>query len=281
MLQALLAAIGVAGGDIVNKIILDHKQTSVRRFLPLLFLFLVLITGIILPFTFSLSTQAFQWNYIILFIVMVGVGIAWNVPFYNSIKKESLHEFELIILLSPVMTIFLAMAFLPEERNLSVFFVGILACIILFFNRYRNKELNLTVNVKRTLLAMFFIAIEAILVKKLLAVYSPPTLYFFRTLIMAVVYYFLFRPKGEQEKMTGQIYGLIFVSAFFGVLQMVMKFYGFINFGVIKTTLVLLIAPVLVYFASFFYFREKRLFWRDAISAAAVLACLIYIIIVS
>jgi len=57
---------------------------------------------------------------------------------------------------------------------------------------------------------------------------------------------------------------------------MVLKFYGFINFGVIETTMVLILGPMMVYVYSYFYFKEK-LYKRDIVAAIVVVAMILWV----
>jgi drug/metabolite transporter (DMT)-like permease len=70
--------------------------------------------------------------------------------------------------------------------------------------------------------------------------------------------------------------GLTALSSLFGVIQMVLKYYGFRDLGVIETTMVLLLGPFMVYAFSYFYFHERSMYKKDLTCAVVVIACIIY-----
>lgn len=280
MISAILAAMGSASGDVFAKIILDYRKFSVRKYLPLLFLLLALITLVFVPSTYALDTaKFFSLKYIFLFVLMLFAAVSWNIRFYTSIQKESLHEFELVILLSPLATVILAAIFYPDERDIGYFIATIIASLALVGSRLRRSHISITNNIKRSFWAMIFIAIEVIILKELLHIFSPTLLYFARTLVLATIYFIWYRPKVADYTAEKATCALVFVSASLGVLYMVMKYYAFQNIGIVQTTLIMLLAPLLTYLASYFYFKEHRMFKRDLGAAIIILLCLGYVIL--
>ena len=205
---------------------------------------------------------------------MIVVASIWNVYYYRGIQKEEIHEFELIMLLSPLMTIIFAEIFLPAERDIWVFVAGIVASVALIATRFRHHHLKIGKTAWLTIMAMVLISLESIIIKEVLAVVSPVSLYFIRTTVIAIVFLILYRPK--IAKISKEVYAMTIISAIFGVVQMVLKFYGFINFGVVETTMVLILGPMMVYVYSYFYFKEK-LYKRDIVAAIVVVAMILWV----
>lgn len=277
MLEAIIASIGYAGGVIIDKIVLSVYSVPVRRFIPWLFIWLAVITGFaVYIFKGSFNHAALSSNNLILFGAMIAVAFTWNLYYYQGIQREAVHEFELVMLFGPLATILLAEIFLPSERSVATFIAGIIASLALLLARVEKKHLRLSPYWKQLFVATFLMAFESILLKKLLAVYDPTTLYLARTAILAVAFIIVFRPKLLQVSKSA--YALTIASAFFGVIQMVLKFYGFQNIGVVETTLILILGPVLVFFISNFFFKE-RLQKKTAISALVVIACVLYVVV--
>ncbi len=275
MLEALIASVGNAGGVILNKIILSKHKVPVPRFIPTLFIWLAIITAIFLPkWGFVDWEQLLTAKYIVLFALMIVVASIWNVYYYRGIQKEEIHEFELIMLLSPLMTIIFAEIFLPAERDIWVFVAGIVASVALIATRFRHHHLKIGKTAWLTIMAMVLISLESIIIKEVLAVVSPVSLYFIRTTVIAIVFLILYRPK--IAKISKEVYAMTIISAIFGVVQMVLKFYGFINFGVVETTMVLILGPMMVYVYSYFYFKEK-LYKRDIVAAIVVVAMILWV----
>ncbi|MFA7244529.1 MAG: DMT family transporter [Patescibacteria group bacterium] len=275
MLEAVIASIGYAGGVVADKIILCRHRVPVLRFIPLLFIWLAIISAIFLPLYGSIN-----WNglltaqYIILFILLIVVAVTWNIFYYKGIQKEEIHEFELIMLLSPLVTILLATIFLPKERDWTIFVAAVVASGALLATRFRHHHMKIGRTAWQTMLAMVLMSAESIFIKEMLAVMSPVTLYFIRTAIVGLVFLIAYRPKLFSMPRTA--YGLTIISAIFGVVQMVLKFYGFDSLGVVETTMILVLGPFLVYFASSYYFKEQ-LYKRDIFAAVIVILCILFV----
>lgn len=275
MLESIIASIGYAGGIISSKLILAKHRVPVMRYIPLLFIWLCVLTAIFLPMFGKVNWHLF-WDvkYITLFILMVVVAATWNMFYYRGIQKEEIHEFELIMLMSPLVTVLLAGIFLPDERNVSVFIAALVASAALLITRFRHHHVRIGKVAWQTMLAMVLMSFESIVIKELLSVFSPVSLYFVRTLTLSIVFLIIYKPK--ILSVSKEVYALTIFSAIFGVVQMVLKYYGFGSLGVVETTMILVLGPFLVYFYSAFFFRE-RLFKRDIFAAATVVASILYV----
>ncbi len=274
MFSVIVASLGYGGGVLADKVILAKHKVPVLRFIPLLFIWLAVITAVFMPKFGGFKLEMFTLNSIILLIAMAVVAVLWNVFYYQGIQKENLHEFELIMLLSPLVTIMFAEIFIPAERSWSVFIAGVIASLALIFARFKSHHLKVSRVAKRTMLAMVLMSFESILINELLGVFSPVALYFVRTFIIALVFTLVFKPK--VLKMPTMAFGLTILSAMLGVIQMVLKFYGFQNLGIVETTMILIMGPFLVYIMSSIWFKEK-LFKRDVAAAMVVVLCVLYV----
>lgn len=274
MIAALLSSIGYAGSVIADKTILAIFRLPIKIYIPLTFTVLAIFSLIFLPFFGFVDFGRINFIYIVLFLVMIVIAIIWNIFYYQSLQKENLHEFELIMLLSPLATIIFAEIFLPSERNLGVTIVALLASTTFVLSRLRGHHIVLSKTAKKTILAMLLMSFESILFKELLVVFSPVALYFARTALIAVVFLFVYRPSFGQVHLRPMLFTL--ASASFAFINMVLKLYGFEKLGVIETTMILLLGPLLVYAFSYYYFRERRYYKYDIACAIVVILCIIY-----
>lgn len=275
MIEAIIASLGYAGGVITDKIIISKYRVPLGRFAPLLFVWLAVITAIFVPIWGKVDFEQFlTYQYITIFVGLIIVAVIWNIFYYRGIQKEEIHEFELIMMLSPLITVVFAEIFLPSERSLPVFIAAVIASAALIATRFRRHHLRINKTTWQTILAMVLMSGESILIKNMLGIMSPVTLYFLRTAVIALVFLIMYKPKLFQ--MPKEAYGLIILSAIAGVVQMVLKFYGFQNLGVVETTMILILGPFLVYFFSTYYFKEKML-KRDLFAAAVVVGCILYV----
>ncbi len=274
ILSLFLSALGRAAGVVIDKIALSRKKIPLGVFQTFLFLFLCFFTAILVPFLGKINfSLAFSNTYLLIFVMMIATAIVWNIFYYKGLQKESLNEFELIITLTPLMTTFLAGLFLEDERNWTVIQASIVASLALIFAHLRRRHLVFSQYSLGLIICIFLISLEMIFQKLLLKAYPPASLYFFRTLIIFIFFLIFYRPKISKISLKG--YGLIIASAVAGVMQMVLKLYGFSEFGIVYTTLILTLSPILVYFASFFIFKEK-LAKRTIIAAVVILASIVW-----
>lgn len=275
MLNALIASIGYAGGILADKIVLGRKKVPVLRFIPLLFVFLALFTSALLyrygRVDWALLSSS---KYLGLALLMTCVAVSWNIFYYRGLQQEDIHEFELIMLLSPLVTIIFAEIFIPAERNWTTFVAGILASAALIATRFRHHHMKISRVAWQSMLAMLLMSFESIVIKELLHVLSPVSLYFVRTAIIAFVFIVLYRPKLFSVPVSA--FYLTMLSAAFGVVQMVLKFYGFESLGVIETTIILVLGPFLVYFISPIWFKE-RVFKRDIFAFVILIASILFV----
>ena len=270
---AFLAALSQAGGILVDKIILTRRQVEIHVFTPILFLFLFLLTSLLFPFLGKVSSELFSPYYLIIFLGMLLTAIIWNFFYYRGVRSEKIHEFELIIMAQPLLTILLATIFLKGERNIHIEIAAFIAAIALIIAHIRKKHLELSKASIGLIIAIIFMSIELILIKLLLNVFSPVALYSIRTGIIFIFFYFYFKPQMFRASNINVL--LILLTSFLGVVQMVSKFYGFEQFGVIYTSLILILSPLLVYIISTIFMHE-HLKARTVISALVILGCIVY-----
>lgn len=269
----ILAALSQVGGTLIDKIVLSRRQVGMRLFVPLLFLFLFVFSAVLYPWLGHISSVIFTPYYIIIFILMIATAIVWNIFYYRGVQKEKMSDFELIIMFQPLLTIILAVVFLRDGQSPTLIIVSIIAAIALILAHFEKRHLEFSDGALSLILAVVLMSVELILIKILLNVFSPVALYATRTAVMFIFFYFYFRP--QIFRVGNMNLSLIVSSAALGVLQMVAKFYGFQQFGVVYTSLVLIAAPLLIYFFSSVLLHEKI---KPKVLAAAVviLGCILY-----
>ena len=275
MLNAFIASIGYAGGLISHKLVLCRHKVPLLRFVPLLFVFLALFTSVLTFRWGRIDWELLSSSHnILLLVLMIAVAVTWNIFYYRGIQQEDIHEFELIMLLSPMMTIIFASIFLPAERQWQIVVAGVIASIALVATRFRHHHAKISRVAWQTMLAMLLMSFESILIKELLHALSPVSLYFVRTSIIAVVFILLYKPK--LLAMSRKAFALTMLTAIFGVVQMVLKYYGFESLGVIETTMILVLGPFMVYFISPLWFKEK-VYKRDIFAFVVLIACILFV----
>jgi drug/metabolite transporter (DMT)-like permease len=270
----LLSVLSNTGNILLDKYLLAKQKMKLGDYIPLLFVFLFLVTAISLPWTGAINNVlASSQQYVFYFILMVLLAIIWNIFYYQGLQQESILEFEMIMMLTPLVTVLMAVVFYPEEFNPTVFTAALIGSAALFMSHLRKHHFDFSKYAIHLLLAVVLIAMENMVQNELLSVYSPTLLYAIRTGLLALFFGIYFRPK--MSAVTNRQFGLVFWGAVMGALGMIGKLYGYNEIGITFTTLILLLVPVL---ASWFdaWANKTPIKKRSIVAFVVILGCVIY-----
>lgn len=288
LLVPVIAAFAYAAGVVLNKIVLSYQKVGHRQFLVVFFFLLFLLSALLYPFFGKIDSRAFTFDYLVILLLIIIIATVYNILFYHALEKEKIVEWELIVMVTPLSTILFASIFLETERNLGVFIAGLISSLALIISHIRRYHISFDVFQKGLLLYLVLYPFEAILVKKLLYLFSPLALYMVRTLgiFIALFIWYAFiapyckdEPKLDFSKWRLKNYLWCLLISVLAVLQMVLIYYGYMSFGVVFTTLVLTLGPILTYLASVVILKE-RLKKRVVFAALVICFCIIYSYIV-
>ena len=233
---------------------------------------------IMLPFAFfffNATKGAFTLMPVLfLFSFVLCAGIA-NLLYYKGFKYEKINHLEPIIMMQPLFVVVLAALVFPSERNFVVIMAALIASVAIVLSHIKNHHLEFNKHSSLVLISNLFFAVCAIQAKYLLNYFSPFTLYFLRCSLIGLILFVTYRPKlkyltfKEEEKFA--------LSNIFWIARSVLIYYGYVNFGIIFTTLVLMVTPILVYTFTYFILKE-RLEMRNLVASAVILICLIAVV---
>lgn len=194
-------------------------------------------------------------RYIFLFLVMVVFGLVHNYFLIRGLKRESLHEYELIDLLVPIFTILLAAFAFASEREPVRLSLALLAASAFLLTHLRHHHFQFKQADRWLMYAVFLMAMERILVKPLLVLADPVTLYALRTGSIALLLMLIFRPRLAHIPV-GEWLQLM-LNGLMGVVAMVLIWTSIGHFGVVLTELYLLITPMVLALISLAFFKER------------------------
>lgn len=271
MLAALVSSIANASGLVLDKIILSQKRLGLKVFLPLTFLLLFIFTLVLTPHFGRIDWNiAGLTNELFLLFLMIIIAIAWNVMYFQSVQHEKVHQTELIMMFAPIVTIILATIFYPEELDKRILVLAIIASLALIFSKGTREHFFTGRTSYNTFLAVVLMSTEAILIRELLFSYTPVALYAVRTFFIALFFFFYYRPKRDQINQAPWL--PIIGSSLFGLVTMLGKFYAFQSLGIVYTTLIMILGPIIVFLASWEILHEK-IRPRMIVASLVVLAC--------
>lgn len=275
MISGLLAALGFVGVVLLSKYELAKRKMPISIFAPMAFLAICFLTGILMLATgqkMILDGAVFSFNYVIAFILLIVIAVLWNIFYFQSLLKEKIQEFDLIIMTEPLITIALAGILFSSERNATVFLLALIAAIALIFAHMHHHKLRIDHYAKELIIAVVLMSIEVMFIRYLLNIFSPITLYFWRTLFVFGVMYAIYRPDFGKVKLKD--FAVVSLVGVFAILEMVSRYVGYDNGGIVITTLALLLGPVVVEIVSIYYLKEKASY-KSIFAFAVVCICVL------
>lgn len=273
MLAALISAFSGSIGLIYDKVILSRERIALRVYLPLVFVFLCGFTVLLVPTLGRIDLGiALLPNSLFLFFLMILMAIASNVLFYQSVQKERMYEHEMISMMAPLVTVILAAIFFPEERDMRIFLLALIASVALIFARSEKSHFLIDRQGYNLLLGIVLISAESIIFRELLYSYTPVALYAIRTFFLAVFFMAYYNPRYKQ--VSNKHWWMIAATAFLGAVSMIARLYAFDTIGVIHSMLIAVLSPLVIFFASWEVLHER-------IRARVVLAGIVILVAVS
>ena len=267
---------------LVKKIINKHK-VNFMNFIIYIFLTIVLVSIPLLFFFWDIKPEALQPINIIILILIVIISIFANFFIFYSLKKEDLIALQPIRLSTPLFTILLVFIFsfffeiYQAERNYSILALSIIASLALIFSHLKDDKIMFNKYAIAALIGSFLFALELTLSKAILFFYNPITFYFIRSLwVFILVWIFLHKKLSPIHSKTKI---LILIAGIIAVMYRVILYYGFLTLGVIFTTTIFILAPVLTYIFAHIFLKEK-ITLRQIISSIIIITCVVLAVVI-
>lgn len=271
MLAAIISALANSGSLLVDKIILSKKKLTLKLFLPLSFIFLFAFTALLVPAWGRVDWQtAMLPSSLFMLVILILVAIAYNVLFYQGLQHDNVHHHEMLMMSTPIVTIFLAALFYRDDLDMRVLYLALVASIALIFARSNKEHYKPSKHSMNTMLAVVLMSLETIIVKELLWYYTPVALYAIRTGILAVFFAMYYR--SNITTVATSTVRLVALSAFIGAAMMIGRFYAFSELGIVYTTLITVMAPIIVFMFSWEVLKEHIRF-RVVLASLVILVC--------
>ncbi len=176
-----------------------------------------------------------------------------------------------MILCSWIFTIFLAITFFPSERNLEKVALAIIATLAVVTLNIRNHHFELDKYSLMIIGAAFFVGIYNILIKHLLEVFDPFTLYFLRSLAIAPILILFIRPSFNDFKIK-RITPIITICILY-ILENLFIFWSYNLHGIVYTSLLMTTAPIVTLWGSKIFLNES-LHIKNIVATIVIIACI-------
>ena len=266
----IIGAILEAGGMIFEKKMLKKRNLDYKNYAVYEFFAIVLVMATFVFFFWRIDNGAFSTRNLSIFLGVVVSSIVANILIFYSLKRENVTEFEPVWLMQPLFTIILAFLFYSSERKWNIVILALVASFSLVASHVRKHHLVFNKYLIAALLGGFFFAVELVLSKSLLSFYSPFTFYFLRCLFVLIAVFAIFRPSGKEvDKKTGIMFliiGLVW-ALYRGII-----YYGYETYGIVFTTIVLILSPVFLFIFAVIFLKEKPKL-RNIVSSAIIVVC--------
>ena len=280
----ILGAFFEASGVILQKKALLRHKINTKNFIVYTFLTIILVMLPLLYFFWEVKPEAIKPINLLIFFSIVLISILANLFTFYSLKREDVTEIEPIRLIQPFFTLLLAFIFsfffdiYYIERNPSIFILGLIASIALISAHIEKNHLVYNKYIIAALIGSFLFSLELVISKSIISHYSTFTFYFLRSLFIFLIAFLIFHPKVTSIKNKTKF--IILAVGIIAVLYRMILYYGYISLGIVFTTMIFLLAPVLIYIFARIFLGEK-IYLRQIISATIIIICVIATIILS
>lgn len=274
----IIGAIALAGLTIFEKYILKKKGIDIKIFQTSAFLAAVLAMIPFIYFFWKFDIGALETrNLLIFFGVILSAFIANYFSFF-ALKWEKVSNIEPALIMEPLFTILLAIIFSfffsgLYDRNIHVIIPALIASLALIFSHIKKHHLNFNKYFLAAIAGSFFFALELVLSRLILDYYSPLSFYFLRCLFIFIISLIIFHPKLSKIDLSIQKQ-ILFTGALW-VLYRIIVYWGYLELGMIFTTLMVMLGPVFVYAFAKIFLKEK-LELRNLVSAIVIILCVMY-----
>lgn len=277
----VIGAVALAVGTILERIVLRIKKVDIGSYQVASFLAIIISIAPLLYFFWQMEPAALEAKNIFVFALVILFSIIANLLVFYSLKWEKVGNLEPARVLEPLFIILLAIAFSffageLYERNIKVIAPALIASFALIFSHIRRHHLEFNRYFMAAIAGSFFFAAELVISRLILDFYSPITFYFLRSSAIFVLSLLIFRPNFQGIKT--KTAGMIFATGIIWVIYRVIVYYGYLQLGVISTTLILMLGPIFIYALAWLILREK-ISWRNFAAAIIIVASIAYALI--
>lgn len=278
MLGPILPLISVAADAVyltITKVFLRrYGRYTGREFAWFLFAAIVVVLAISAPFTgdfpsWEVVKQTLPW-----LVAVIVLACIHNLLFYWGIEHEKIADAEPLLLLSPLAGITMASLFYPSERFWQVYVAVVVATLVLFWSRRHKHSFAFSDGLAAILAFIFVNALELVFLKRLLDFYDPLILYLIRCVFVLIGLTLIVKPRLSLAK----LHHLPYFGSL-GVLVVIAVWASWSAFklrGLSETLVIFTLSPVLVYWLSAVFLKEK---WqaKNIIASLVIVGLVIWI----
>jgi len=277
----ILGAISLAIGTILERHVLRKRKVDIKLYQVVSFLCIVLVMLPFIYFFWKADSAAFETKNIMIFVAVVLFSIIANLTAFYSLKWEKVGNLEPARVLEPLFVIILAVIFSffaqgLYERDINIIAPALVAGLVLVITHFKKDHLDFNKYFIAAVIGSFFFALELVVSRLILDFYSPLSFYFLRASSIFLISWIIFKPK--LQGLNTKVKFEIFLTGAIWVVYRILVYYGYLNIGVVFTTLLLMLAPVLIYTFAHFFLGEK-MSWKNFVASLVIVGAVVYVLV--
>lgn len=270
----VFSAVSQAGSHTLDKIILSTRKTTFKTYLgisfPLFALINIVLFAILKP---SFGVENFLGIAWILVLITTGISIVTNLTFYKALHDDSLGEIETLYLLRNIPIIIFSSIIFSDERNFFVILIALFASLAVLWSHFEHHHFKIAKNSLHYLVWTLVSApLDAIILKIILQTWDPMALLLVRSIIMGMVFGFLFFKDAKNSR--GKTIAMQILTNIFTSIGWLLYYLSYQKTGIVFTTLIVTLQPLLTYLASLLFLKEK-FHWKKTMAFAMILLSLV------
>ena len=253
----LVGSISQGTSFVIDKTILSMRRVSFRTHIGIGFpIFWLMMLGAFFIFRPPLfpSTDIY---YLGLMAIGIVLSLVTNIFYYRALDADELSDLEIVDLFRSIPIIVVSSILFADERNPILFAAGLAASLAIIWSHWQRGHFSMQ---KRTvpflLWGIMAAPVSAAIAKVLLAVWHPVALFLIQDSVVTFCALYLY--GREFKKITPKLLGLLVLSSALSVGGWILFGLSYQQLGVVHTTLLFSIQPLIVYFASLIILKERH-----------------------
>jgi len=251
------ASVLQAASFTLDKVILSIKKVTYKTYVGISFPLIAIFTFIIFlifdpPLNISLFAGKFFW----LILLSIILTIATNLIFYRALKSDLLSEIQTIELFREIPLIIFAALFFPSERNFLIIFLSLIATVSIIWSHWEKGHFRVA---KKTLPYLLWTLVMApftgILAKTILELWNPISFQLVQNGVVGVLFALIFFKSIKSAPKKSLPF--LILTNILTTIAWILYFFSYQISGIVYTVLIFSLQPVLVYFASLLFLKEK------------------------
>jgi len=266
----IVSSILQAGAFTLDKVTLSLRNVTYRTYIgvgfPIYWVVVLVIFLIVRPPFFPVVDVAS----LLLLVVAIVYNLGNNIIYYRALDRDGLGELQTIDLFRNLPIIIFTSVVFADERNAAVILAAVVASCAIIWSHWNKNHFSMR---KSTRLFLIWCVVAApigtALSKILLRTWNPISLWLVMDAIITLIAVAMYRR--EFKKTTPSVFCLLTLIGILSATGWILYGYSYQQLGVVYTTLVFSLHPMLVYLASIFFLKEKP-HWKKSVAFAIVLA---------